>query len=125
VYDTCWGIMTKGRCFIDAGRGIQFSILALMVFLSGCATTLTEAGRKIKVVHDGNSDVVSGCIKLVPVKGEARSLLSGGDYGVIYATNDARNKAARTPDADTLVIDDNPSRVFGGEVNGTAYNCSR
>jgi hypothetical protein len=101
-------------------KAIGLILMLLMLLLTGCATNLSEAGRKIKI-HDAGS--VSGCTSLGDVTGESPSLLSGGDYGVFYATVDARNKAARIPEADTLVITDNQSRRLGGEVFGIAYNC--
>lgn len=96
----------------------------LTLLLAGCATHLTEAGRNIKVIHDGGSGVVADCVRLGLVTGETDSFLSGGEYGVIYATNDARNKAGRITSADTLVLTKNENRRFGGEVTGIAYNCS-
>ena len=100
-----------------------FPIL-LIPLLAGCATHLSEAGRTIRVASDKDSGGLAQCVRLGPVKGEADSFLSGGEYGVIYATHDARNKAARIPGADTLEIIDNESRRFGGVVTGIAYNCA-
>jgi hypothetical protein len=96
------------------------SVLAL----AGCATQLTGAGRAIKVVRDGATPALLDCTPLGPVRGQSDSWLSSGDYGVIYATYDARNKAARFPGADTLVITGDAGRRFGGEVTGFAYDCS-
>jgi hypothetical protein len=104
---------------------MKFVILLFMLMsMSGCATHLTEAGRRIRLVQTGDWEPIRNCERLESVRGETQSFLSGGEYGVIYATNDARNKAARIPSADTLVITDNDSRRFGGEVTGIAYNCS-
>jgi hypothetical protein len=98
--------------------------ILLTLVLAGCATHLSEAGRRIRVASDKNSGGLAQCLRLGPVKGEADSFLSGGEYGVIYATHDARNKAARIPGADTLEIIDNESRRLGGEITGVAYNCA-
>lgn len=100
---------------------IRTTMLLLLLFLTGCATTLTDAGRKVKILDSGS---VAECVRIGLVTGESPSLLSGGDYGVIYATNDARNRAARIPEADTLVITQNERKTFGGEISGIAYNCN-
>lgn len=102
---------------------MKTAVLILLFLLTGCATYVTEEGKKIRVIHDGNLEQYSDCKQLAVVQGEAGSFLSGGSYGLFYATNDARNKAARIPDADTLVIADNKGRRFGGEVTGIAYDC--
>ena len=98
-------------------------MLVLVALLSGCATHLTEAGRRIKVIAAGDTALTKGCEKIGRVKGEAESFLSSGDYGVKYATNDARNKAGRIPRADTLEILNDEPRRLGGEVTGIVYNC--
>ena len=98
--------------------------LLIFLLLAGCATRLTEGGRTIRVVRDGSAAALAGCTRLVPVRGEADSFLSSGDYGVIYATYDARNKAARVPGADTLVVTADEGRRLGGEVAGFVYDCS-
>jgi len=99
-------------------------LLFMLVSMSGCATYLTEAGRSIKLVQAGDPEPLKNCERLETVRGEPQSFFSGGEYGVFYATNDARNKAARISSADTLVITQNNGRRFGGEVTGIAYNCS-
>lgn len=98
-------------------------LLFILLLLAGCATHLAESGRKIKVVSNPDPAQFKGCEQLGRVRGEAESFLSGGEYGVIYATNDARNKAGRIPGADTLeLVNDDPRRL-GGEVTGIVYNC--
>jgi len=92
----------------------------LLFLLTGCATTPTKAGREIKVRRAAE---VSECKKLGSVTGNAGSILTNGDYGIYYATSDARNKAAGIPGADTLVIAERESMVFGGEVSGIVYAC--
>ena len=104
---------------------MRIFLLLAALLLSACATALTPGGRSVKVVHDGDAPAVARCERLGSVTGEAGSLLSGGEYGVFYATTDARNKAARIPGADTLVITDDRERRFGGEVSGVAYRCDR
>jgi hypothetical protein len=98
-------------------------LLILILLLPGCATRLTDSGLKVKVVTNGDPTLQKRCEQLGYVTGEADSFLSGGAYGVIYATYDARNKAARIAGADTLEIVDNEPRRLGGEVTGIAYNC--
>jgi hypothetical protein len=98
--------------------------LFIVLLLAGCATRLTDGGRAIRVVRDGSVAALAGCTRLVLVRGEAESFLSSGDYGVIYATYDARNKAARVPGADTLVVTSDEERRLGGEVTGFVYDCS-
>jgi hypothetical protein len=100
------------------------SVMVLILFLTGCATGLTEAGRKIRVIHDVDPVAFTECVRLGLVTGETGTILSGGDYGVFYATTDARNKAALIPEADTLLLTDNHGRRLGGEVTGIAYNCN-
>jgi hypothetical protein len=98
-------------------------VLLLLVVLPGCATHLAESGRRIKVFSSGDSTTLKNCEQLGRVTGEAGSFLSGGEYGVVYATIDARNKAGRILGADTLeVVNDEPRRL-GGEVAGNVYNC--
>lgn len=109
----------------EVGRSAwQGGLIALLVFLTGCATTLTDPGRRIKVVPTGDKGAVSDCVQLGPVTGKAGSVLSGGEYGVFYAGIDARNRTAHIPGADTLLITDNRERTFGGEISGVAYNCN-
>lgn len=98
-------------------------VVFLLVVLPGCATHLAESGRRIKVVSAGDSTTLKQCEQLGRVTGKADSILSSGEYGVVYATIDARNKAGRIPGADTLeVVNDEPRRL-GGEVTGNVYNC--
>lgn len=98
-------------------------VLILLMLLPGCATHLADSGRGIKVINNADPSLLRGCEQLGRVKGEAESFLSGGEYGVVYATNDARNKAGRIPGADTLdIVNDEPRRL-GGEVTGIVYNC--
>lgn len=106
------------RC-LRRGAGV-----AIIFIASGCATNLTEGGRKIRVITYDGGKAVSGCQPLAQVRGEAGSFLNSGDYGIFYATLDARNKAATIPSADTLALVDPESRRFGGEVTGTAYRCA-
>ncbi len=103
---------------------IKAAALLLLLPMVGCATYVTDAGRKITVIRDNGTELVSDCRQLGILHGEPRSILTGGDYGLIYATNDARNKAAQISGADTLVILDSRSSRFGGSVSGMAYDCS-
>lgn len=98
-------------------------LLILILLLPGCATHLTDSGRKIKVVNNSDPTLQTRCEQLGSVTGESDSFLSGGDYGVIYATYDARNKVALIAGADTLGLVNSEPRRLGGEVAGIAYNC--
>ena len=98
-------------------------MLVLIALLSGCATHLTESGHRIKVIATGDPTLTSRCEKIGRVRGETASFLSSGDYGVVYATNDARNKAGQLSRADTLEILNDEPRRLGGEVTGIVYNC--
>jgi hypothetical protein len=102
-------------------------VLAAGMFLSlcGCTTHLTESGKRIRVVPDGDMTQVKNCEQLSYIRGTAESFLSSGEYGVIYATKNARNKAGEFPLADTLVLTGKEPSRFGGEVTGVAYNCSQ
>ncbi len=91
--------------------------------LSGCATHLTESGKRIRVYRSGSVASVKNCEFLSTVTGTTESFITNGDYGVIYATNDARNRAGNIPSADTLILTDDEPRRFGGEVTGIVYNC--
>jgi hypothetical protein len=118
-------IISPCDCFSLKGA-ILIRILAASIsvmFLAGCATHLTESGRKITVVSNGDSAALKGCRQVGAVSGDAASLLSGGEYGVIYATKDARNKAGKIADADTLGITANEPKSFGGQVTGIVYTC--
>jgi hypothetical protein len=98
-------------------------VLIFLVIVTGCATHLADSGRRVKVLNSADPALLRGCEQLGRVRGEADSFLSGGGYGVVYATNDARNKAGRIPGADTLdIVNDEPRRL-GGEVTGIVYNC--
>lgn len=99
-------------------------ILILLLVLPGCATTVAESGRRVQVVSSQKSALLKGCERLGEVTGEAGSFLNNGEYGVIYATNDARNKAGRIPGADTVEIISDGPRVIGGTVTGIVYNCT-
>jgi hypothetical protein len=111
--------------FIVEGAILIRILVALIsvLFLTGCATHLTESGRKIRVVSNSDSVALKGCLQLSAVSGDSASLLSGGEYGVIYATKDARNKAGKIADADTLGITASDPKSFGGEVTGIVYTC--
>jgi hypothetical protein len=98
-------------------------VLILLMLLAGCATHLAESGRRVKVINNADPALLKGCEQLGRVRGEADSFLSGGEYGVQFALNDARNKAGRIPEANTLVILDDEPRRLGGEVTGIVYNC--
>lgn len=110
--------------FLEDIHMFKMAGLLSLLLVTGCATNLTEAGRNIKVIREGAPELVANCAQLALVTGQSPSPLSGGDYGVFYATIDARNKTGRIPEADTLVITDNQSRRFGGEVTGIAYSCN-
>lgn len=99
-------------------------LLILLLVLPGCATTVAESGRRIQVVPSQKSEQLKRCERLGQVTGESQSFLNNGEYGVIYATNDARNKAALIPRADTVEIISDGPRVIGGTVTGIVYNCS-
>jgi hypothetical protein len=101
----------------------RLSIAVLIAVLPGCATTITESGRKVKVVPVKNEQFKT-CQRLGQVIGEAGSFLNNGEYGVIYATNDARNKAGLIPGADTVEILSDGPRAIGGTVTGIVYNCN-
>ncbi|MGD0584349.1 MAG: hypothetical protein ABSA86_01045 [Oryzomonas sp.] len=94
-----------------------------LMMLMGCATQLTEAGRKIRVA--GNTDNVQQCARVSRITGEAGSFLNNGEYGIIYATIDARNKAAQIHGVDTIDITSNEPRFFSGTVSAIAYDCSK
>ena len=96
--------------------------ISLMI-LMGCATQLTEAGRKIRVA--GNADNVQLCTRVSRITGEAGSFLNNGEYGIIYATIDARNKAAQIHGVDTIDITGNEPSFFSGTVSAIAYDCSK
>jgi hypothetical protein len=98
--------------------------LMMPMFLSGCATTVAESGRRIQAVSSQKSERLKNCQRLGQVTGEAGSFLNNGEYGVIYATNDARNKASLIPGADTVEIISDGPRVIGGTVTGIVYNCA-
>jgi hypothetical protein len=99
-------------------------LLVMVMTLSGCATTVAESGRRVQVVSSQKSELLKNCQRLGQVTGEAGSFLNNGEHGVIYATNDARNKAGLIAGADTLeVISDGP-RAIGGTVTGIVYNCT-
>jgi hypothetical protein len=99
-------------------------LVLLLAVLPGCATTITESGRRVKVVPAQKSELLKSCQRLGQITGEAGSFLNNGEYGVIYATNDARNKAGLIPDADTVEIISDGPRVIGGAVTGIVYNCA-
>ena len=85
---------------------MRFCLMAIsLMMLMGCATQLTEAGRKIRVA--GNTDNVQQCARVSRITGEAGSFLNNGEYGIIYATVDARNKAAQIHGVDTIEITSN------------------
>jgi hypothetical protein len=87
-------------------------------------THLTDAGRRIKLVDGRDPAKVKECTKLGVVVGKPESVLSNREYGILFATKDARNKAGLIPTADTLLITSDESRWLGGEVAGIVYNCS-
>jgi hypothetical protein len=105
----------------------KFTMRALLfgaiLLVTGCATSLTPGGQKIKVLRDDDQEKVAGCVRLAQVTGESASLLSGGEYGLYYATADARNKAAVIKGADTLLITRTQPSNFGGAIEGIVYNC--
>ncbi|HEX9078198.1 MAG TPA: hypothetical protein VF795_01340 [Desulfuromonadaceae bacterium] len=105
---------------------IRNAMLIPLLLLTGCATYATEAGRHIRVVNERDHGQLAECKQLGLVQGKTRTILTGRDYGLFYAINDARNKAALLPGADTLEIGDDEAqgRIFGGEVTGIAYDCN-
>lgn len=98
-------------------------VLILLMLLPGCATHLADSGRRVKVISNNDSATIKECEQLGRVRGEADSFFSSGEYGVVYATYDARNKAGLIPEADTLEIVNDEPRRLGGEVTGIVYNC--
>ena len=98
-------------------------LLSMTLLITGCATSLTPGGQKIKVLRDDDPEKVAGCVRLAKVTGESGSLLSGGEYGLYYATVDARNQAAVIKGGDTLLITRTQPSTFGGAIEGIVYNC--
>jgi hypothetical protein len=98
--------------------------LVMVMTLPGCATTVAESGRRVQVVSSQKTELLKNCQRLGQVTGEAGSFLNNGEYGVIYATNDARNKAGSIPGADTLEVISDVPRIIGGTVTGVVYNCT-
>jgi hypothetical protein len=96
----------------------------MLLIMSGCVTHLTDAGRRVKLVEGRDPAKVNKCTKLGVVVGNPDSVLSNREYGILFATKDARNKAGLIPSADTLLITNDESRWLGGEVAGIVYNCS-
>lgn len=99
-------------------------LLMMVLTLPGCATTVAESGRRVQVVSSQKSELLKNCQRLGQVTGEAGSFLNNGEYGVVYATNDARNKAGLIAGADTLEVISAGPRAIGGTVTGIVYNCS-
>ena len=98
-------------------------LLSMTLLITGCATSLTPGGQKIKVLRDDDPEKIAGCVRLAKVTGESGSLLSGGEYGLYYATVDARNQAAVIKGGDTLLITRTQPSTFGGAIEGIVYNC--
>jgi len=102
---------------------MRLCLMAIVLMtLMGCATQLTEAGRKIRVA--GSGDNVQLCSRVSRITGEAGSYLNNGEYGIIYATIDARNKAALIHGVDTIEITSSAPGFLGGTVSAIAYDCS-
>lgn len=99
-------------------------LLMTTVLLSGCATTVSESGRRVQALPSQKIGLLKNCRRLGQVTGEAGSFLNNGEYGVIYATIDARNRAGLIPGADTVEIISDGPRVIGGTVTGIVYNCA-
>lgn len=98
--------------------------LAAIGAISGCATPLTEKGRAITVVNSLSAELASDCTRIGAVTGYAKAGW-GNDVGYDQAFNDARNKAAEYPTADTLAISNSRHRFSGGEVTGIVFDCSK
>lgn len=108
---------------LKGGSMKKLLIIGLLLTLPGCATTVAESGRRVRVVPAQGSGL-KGCERLGQVTGKAGSFLNNGEYGIIYATNDARNKAGLIPGADTVEIVSNGPSAWGGAVTGIVYNCT-
>ena len=99
--------------------------LPLCIALVGC-TTLTRAGRRVRVVDDPVD--VQGCEYLGEVEGSGVNTAPGERFGGNAfiarksAKNDARNKAGALG-ADTLLGSDTDMGVFEATTKPGAYRC--
>jgi hypothetical protein len=90
------------------------------LFVSGCATELTEAGQGVQI---GKSEPAAGCRPMGPVYGTG----AGGGYTdsetkLRSAQNDMRNRAADIG-ANYVVMDAMGSDLHGMTMSGRAFRC--
>lgn len=103
---------------------LRQSSLALVLFCSGCATTLPEAPH-IQVLAE-NSPLLDRCEALGPV----HAVVSGWKFidnreWYQQVRNKVRDKAARQyPDSDSVVFLYAQRHLMKLEGNGIAYRCS-
>jgi len=99
--------------------------ISSVLFLFGCATTISEEASEVQV-HSQVSSIVNDCQKLGPVRVSASSSWST-DHAYRQAKADLRQAALDQYGADTVVIVNSDEEVgfFTGEshMNGIAYDC--
>lgn len=98
-----------------------FSILFLTIFVSGCATTLTNKGAFVRVTNQ--PEEVKNCRYL----GQITSSSSWGGFaatglGFESAMNELKNKAAEMG-ADVLLTQVISNTMGGTRMIGDAYRC--
>lgn len=102
---------------------MRFTILAiLLLFLGGCATSLSERGMKVR---EAQRSEVQDCKTLGEVKGySSYGGLIMQEAGKGYAKNEALNHAANM-NATHVVWTLAEGGYFGGNAVGIAYECTK
>jgi hypothetical protein len=103
---------------------LRQSSLALVLFCTGCATTLPEASH-IQVIAE-NSPILDRCEALGPVNVVVSGwqLIDNREW-YQQVRNNVRDKAARQyPDSDSVVFLYTIRRFMRLEGNGIAYRCA-
>jgi len=101
----------------------RIATIALVLSLTGCATTLTDKAAKIQV-HSQMSTLLTACKVLGPVTGQGEDVWMGPNGSAPKAKVAAR-EAVADKGGDTLVIT-NTDLFDGGSkatVQGTALRC--
>jgi len=93
-------------------------VAILPIILSGCATTLSPAGRQVQVA---DTDMVSECAFLGNVQGSSGWGSLAASTGMQNARNEAREKAAKM--GATHIVWANVEGGYSPSAFGKAYRC--
>ena len=97
-------------------------VLSATLLLTACSLPITPKGETLHVVGPQDHGLLSRCELLGHTTGKANTG-GGGKSAAQKAVNEALNKAAQIPGADTVVVDSDSWWLIGRQAKVAVYRC--